>query len=230
MRRWTVALIALVLSFVAPLAHAEAPTPLPQPSLADSNAVGACLAADQVWLFVVDADQRVLANQCVGTPANGEQALRDAGVVIEYGRNDLICTLAGYPEECPSSFDGSFWNYHHASLGEGWRFSDLGAASYEPQPGSIEGWCYNGPDDNRCEPPHLRVVIDGELHAPPGVAEDALADPELIVRAPVPPPSPLPLATILSVAALVLLGGMVAVVFRRRRRFVDDESSEFPTR
>ena len=56
------ALALALTAFAAPLAaHAE-----------DDNAVGACLAADQVWLLVVTDADEVLANECVGTATTGK--------------------------------------------------------------------------------------------------------------------------------------------------------------
>lgn len=218
MRPLLMALFALVFSCTTLVAVADdAPSPLPQPSGSGSNAVGACLAADEVWLFVVDVDGTVLANQCVGTPGDGEEALREAGAVIGYGKKGLICTIDKRPERCPTNFDGSFWNYYHGLPGQEWVFSNLGATSHTPQPGSIEAWCYNEPDDSRCTPPHLRVVIDDALVLPPGVTEADVVDPAPVVRAPVPPPPPMPIATLLSIVVVLALLGVLLVVARRRR-------------
>ena len=219
MRALILSLLVLVCAGIAfpSYADTDADPPLPQPASPGSNAVGACLDADQVWLFVVDVDAAVLSNQCVGTPSTGEQALRDAGVAIGYGKKDLICTLDGRPERCPSNFDGSFWNYHHATPGRDWVFSNLGAASYAPEPGSVEAWCYNEPGETRCTPPQLRIVIDGGVIAPPGVDEDELVDPAPVVRPPLPPAPPMPASTLLSLAGILVLLGAVLVFARRRR-------------
>ncbi len=33
-----------------------------------------------------------------------------------------------------------YWAYFHASRGGSWSYSNLGAGSYDPKPGSVEGW------------------------------------------------------------------------------------------
>lgn len=217
MRAASVLAAGVLMALAAGPALADEPAqPLPQPSVHGSNPVGACLDAGQVWLFVVDDQQRVLGNQCVGTPSSGTEALRLAGVAAETGRQGYLCSLDGYPERCPSSFEGVFWNYHQAAAGSRWRFSDVGAATHRPAPGTIEGWCYNTADESRCTPPPLTVLIDGELHVPPGVEEGDLLDPAPVVRAPLPPAPPLPWTTVASAGVVVLLAGAGVVAARRR--------------
>jgi len=131
-----------------------------------SNAIGACLAAGHVWVVVVDETGQVHANQCVGTPSSGEQALADAGMRLEFGRSRLICTIDAHPASCPSRFTGQYWHYYHALPGQGWTYSQQGAGSRKPPPGSIEGWCYNASDQDSCFPPELLITRDGEVVVP----------------------------------------------------------------
>lgn len=193
------------------------PTPLPQPTADDHNPIGACAAAGQVWLLVVDEDGRVLANQCVGTPANGEQALADAGMRIQFGRSRLICTIDSHPETCPASFDGRYWQYWHAAPGQPWTFSSLGATSHHPAPGSVEGWCYNKLGQEHCAMPTLRVVHDGaETHVGDPNRQPPL-DLDVAVHAPVPLPSTAPWELIAALGCgAALVGG--TLLWRRRRR------------
>ena len=217
---------ALVALAARPAAADESLAPLPQPSAAGSNAVGACLETGQVWLFVVDEQQRVLSNQCVGTPASGEDALRLAGLATTDTRGGYICTIGGHPEECPARFEGEFWNYHHAAAGERWVYSDTGAVEHRPAGGTIEGWCYNDEDESRCTMPNLRVVIDGEARIPSGVAEADLIEPAPVILAPLPPPPPIPWTTVAGIGAVVALGGPALFVARRRgetQEAADDE-------
>lgn len=131
-----------------------------------NNEVGSCLSSSQVWLLVVDQNQRVLANQCVGTPSSGSEALRLGGIRVGYSKGNLICTMNDSPESCPRRFTGQFWNYWHAPSGKQLVFSDLGAGNRTPPPGSIEAWCYNRPGTTRCTPPELSVIVDGEQLSP----------------------------------------------------------------
>lgn len=149
-------LVALVMVFGSSLAVANDET----------NAVGECLASDQVWLLVITEDGTVMANQCVGNPDNGEDALLAGGMVIRHSRNGVICSLNDWPSPCPRKFQGQFWNYWHQSRGQNYVFSEEGAATYRPEPGSIEAWCYNSASQEKCTPPTLRVVVDGVDETP----------------------------------------------------------------
>ncbi|WP_314820748.1 hypothetical protein [Arachnia propionica] len=217
MRRVLTVLLACLALFgpPPPVARADDPAPLPQPSTAGSNAVGACLAAGQVWVVVVDETDQVHANQCVGTPSSGEQALADAGMRLEFGRSRLICTIDAHPASCPSRFTGQYWHYYHALPGQGWTYSQQGAGSRKPPPGSIEGWCYNASDQESCFPPELLITRGGEVIAPPGVAQTNLLDPPVVVKAPASLPIEIPWGLI---AAGVVLAALVAVAWWLRRR------------
>ena len=216
MRRVLCLLVALLFC-AAPLAAADDTSPVEQPSKEGSNAVGACLDAGQVWLYVTDVDGTVVANQCVGTPNNGEAALRAANVTVEHDKGGMICALGGRPDPCPAKFDGSFWNYWHASAGKEWEFSSKGANEWKPKPGTIEGWCRNSKDTEGCTPKPLRVEIDGELQLPSGVAEADLVDPEVVMPEPV-PESGFPTGTVVAVGVIVVLGAAAVVIVRQRRR------------
>lgn len=201
-------LAGLLMVAMSPSAHAQTP---------DSNPIGACLRSE-VWLIVVDAEGTVLANQCVGTPANGEEALAAGGMSISRNRSGLICTIDNHPERCPSNFTGQFWNYHHAQPGSDWKFSDIGAAKRTPAPGSIEGWCYNAEDTQRCTPPRLKVVQEGRTVLPSGVQEEDLVELPVTAHEPVPLPSSSGSWIMLGVigGGLALLAGGGYLVSRRR--------------
>lgn len=160
------ALALALTAFAAPLAaHAE-----------DDNAVGACLAADQVWLLVVTDADEVLANECVGTPTTGTEALTNAGLELGRDGSNFICSIGGHPTPCPATFNGQFWNYYQGTPGAEYAFSQLGADENKPQPGIIEAWCYNKAEEESCTPPYLKIVKDGaEVAAPEGVTVQDLA-------------------------------------------------------
>lgn len=158
--------LALILSLML--------APLAARADGESNEVGACLSADKVWLLVVSDTKEVLANECVGTPANGEAALTAAGLKLGYDSNQFICSIGGHPAECPTTFNGAFWNYYQGKPGEAYAFSQVGAAESKPTGGTIEAWCYSTPEEQTCTPPTLTIVKDGtEVAAPAGTtAED----------------------------------------------------------
>lgn len=190
---------------------------LPTPTAADgdgkSNAIGACLSSDQVWLLVVDADGAMLANQCVGTPDDGEAALREGGLAIGRGRGDLVCTLDGHPERCPRTFTGPFWHYYHAVPGEGYVFANLGPRARTPRAGTIEAWCYNAEDEKECTPPELSIVINGTQINPAA----GLMNPEPTSNEPVSGVSGSPVTLVCTLIALVA-GGTGFWWWHRRQR------------
>lgn len=209
----------LVLSLVLPSPASadevyEPPAPAP-----GSNAVGSCLAADQVWLYVVDGDD-VLANQCVGTPASGEDALARGGMSIRFSSGRLICSLAGHPEQCPAAFAGSYWNYHHAGPGEKYTYSKEGAGTRPPEGGTIEAWCYNGQDEKSCTPPQLTIISGEQQILVPGVAAAEYVDPAPTLNEAVQAPPSTPWAFIGTGA--VVAAGIVALLWWRRRSISDD--------
>lgn len=241
MQRTGAVLVALLLSLIlAPSSTALAETTQP-PIPEGSNAVGACLDADQVWLLVVDIDGEVMANQCVGTPSSGEEALTAGGMEVEKD-NGLICAISGHPDPCPATFDGSYWNYHHATAGAPYTFSQEGADTRSPSPGDIEAWCYNMPEDESCEPPLLTVMSGGEQVLVPDAAPADYFDPA-VTSAETGSPSPTenesatasesetdstststPWALI-GIGAVVVVGVVALLLWRRRAASAEEQVS-----
>jgi hypothetical protein len=54
----------------------------------------------------------------------------------------------------------AYWAYFHAKRGGAWQYSTYGGASYDPKPGTVEGWHFRGsPDDPpRTAPPGAVVT------------------------------------------------------------------------
>lgn len=197
------------------------------PQQEGTNAVGACLEADEVWLVVVDDEERVLANQCVGTPENGVAALEAAGVSVTTDPAGMICAVGGHPDPCPETFTGQYWGYYTTTAGEQWGYYEVGAQDSEPAPGTIEGWCYNQADEEFCNPPLLKVEIDGAVVVGEGVAEADLVDLDVTGSA-TPDEGPGETADestaggslapwiIVGVVLVVVIGAVIAVALRRR--------------
>lgn len=213
-------LLALAVSVPAP-ALADEPPSAP-PSAPGSNGVGACLDADQVWLLVVDVDGQVLANQCVGTPSSGEEALARGGMQIRFSSGRMICSLSGHPEQCPATFTGSYWNYHHGRPGAPYTFSQEGANGRRPSPGDIEAWCYNAPEEETCDPPLLTIVSGGTQVPVPGAPAAEFVDPAVTANEAVPVPSTTPWALI-GTGAIIAVGIVALWLWRRRVGAADDQ-------
>lgn len=162
---------------------AATPSPSPNPGISTpasstGTSLSQCLSTGQVWLVVQADTGTVLRSECVGRPATGQAALESAGVAMTTSGGGYLCTLAGYPSRCPTTYRGQYWQYWHANgVGSSWQYSQEGAAAFVPQPGSIEGWCYNGRDADSCRPPSLtgsemasaRVDFPPASDAPGGV-------------------------------------------------------------
>lgn len=198
---------------------------LPSPAAADggqTNAVGRCVTDGNVWLLVVDENSDVLINECVGTPESGADALESTGVAVDRTDKGLLCSIGGHPDECPHTFTGQYWNYHHAEPGAAWTFADKGPNQRTPAPGSMEGWCYNRAEEEQCTPPVLEVVIDGEVQLAGGLTPADVTDIPVTNLAEDPGDvrmrSDAPVAWVAgAITALAVIGGAAFVVLRRRR-------------
>ena len=89
-------ILALALALVPVAARADG----------EGSEIGDCLAGGQVWLLVTTETGDALANQCVGTPATGTDALTGAGLELVRDSSNFICAIGGHPEACPAAFNG----------------------------------------------------------------------------------------------------------------------------
>ncbi|MET9626803.1 hypothetical protein ABZX92_05000 [Lentzea sp. NPDC006480] len=79
-----------------------------------------------------------------GDPASGLAALTEAGfpyTLVPRQSAPMVCTIKQLPNPCrkPTSV---YWSYWHATPGGTWTYSNSGAGSYDPAPGTVEGWSY----------------------------------------------------------------------------------------
>ena len=87
-------LVGLLFATIAVLFPVTAQaTPSPTADTGQAQAIGNCLKANKVWVFVITAEDKVLANQCVSSPASGADALKKAGVAVQKSKTGLICTM-----------------------------------------------------------------------------------------------------------------------------------------
>ena len=99
---------------------------------------------------------------CVTNPSTGTDALQAAGVTITRDSTGMICALNNYPNPCPATFDGKYWQYYEASASDAaagsWTYATAGSDDTNPQAGWVEGWCYGAqcvpalPSDNVTPP------------------------------------------------------------------------------
>lgn len=154
MRSATPALLAPIA--VAGLAAAALAGPAAAaPTAADAPSAGAaqerpiaCPRGKGVTV-VVDFGPTTSVKCATGDPRSGLAALTGAGfkVVMVQRFPGAVCRINGIPsrtqEACvvmpPST---RYWSYWHAVRGGRWIYSTSGAASYDPKPGTVEGWSF----------------------------------------------------------------------------------------
>ncbi len=95
-----------------------------------------------------------------GDPDSGLAALTGAGFSYTFASRQpgFVCRIDGQPtadkDKCvnTSPADAS-WGYWHAARGGRWQYSNEGAGTYDPPPGSVEGWAFGAKDEPRTAPP-----------------------------------------------------------------------------
>jgi len=80
-----------------------------------------------------------------GDPGTGVDALRSAGFSFQYSPREpgFVCTIDSNPGD-GKCMKPKYWSYWHASKpGAAWTYSSEGAGTYNPTPGSVEGWRFD---------------------------------------------------------------------------------------
>ncbi|MFI5837983.1 hypothetical protein ACIA5A_30365 [Micromonospora sp. NPDC051300] len=85
-----------------------------------------------------------------GDPATGLAALQGAGFTVTGTKRwglAFVCRINGKPtaaaDPCVNTPPATaYWSYWHAPHGGPWSYSSSGASSYNPAPGSVEGWSF----------------------------------------------------------------------------------------
>jgi hypothetical protein len=130
------------------------------PAAAAAEPIGDCTTTSGVILAVDFAYWGgPLLRACGTTPTTGYQLLNEGGWSTQGDSHDgpaFICRIAyaGYqggtayptPSQDPCIVTppaSAYWSYWHADPGQDtWSYSQLGAASYEPEPGSVDLWVF----------------------------------------------------------------------------------------
>ena len=88
-------------------------------------------------------------------PANGLVALRKAGFTYTFVPRypGFICTIDHRPKKCNGAPASAYWSYWHARPHGKWIYSNLGAGSYHPKLGWIEGWAFGNGKPPGISPP-----------------------------------------------------------------------------
>ncbi len=92
-----------------------------------------------------------VSTQCaLGDPATGLAALTGAGFTLTGTRRwglAFVCRINGLPtrpaDPCVNTPPATaYWSYWHGTPGGSWSSSSSGASSYNPAPGTVEGWAF----------------------------------------------------------------------------------------
>lgn len=92
---------------------------------------------------------------CAADPVTGYDALQEAGFTTAGDEHDGPAFICRIDDEPPPSEDpcvdtpppSAYWSYWHADQGQtSWTYSQQGAMSYEPPPGSVEAWEFGAGD------------------------------------------------------------------------------------
>jgi len=139
--------------------------------LASTTVIGApaaaagCSTASGVTVVVDFASLGggVVVGCASGDPSSGVAALQAAGFVVTgtqvYGLA-FVCRIDGKPtaaqDACVVTPPASAsWSYWHAQPGGSWSFSSVGASSYNPALGTVEGWAFGSGSAPSIAPPAL---------------------------------------------------------------------------
>jgi hypothetical protein len=159
---------------------------------AAADPIGSCTATSGV-IVVVDFTPwgGGIQRGCDATLTTGYDALYAAGFTTagdDHDGPEFICRIDNKPtpaqDPCIQTPPATaYWSYWHADAGQNtWSYSELGATSYQPQPGSVDAWVFGGTD------------LDGTDGQPP-FAPSAVRATNASVVAPGPAPATAPPVT-----------------------------------
>jgi len=92
-----------------------------------------------------------------GDPATGLEALKSLGHRFTFvpRQPGFVCTIDNRPNPCNNGPANAYWSYWHAQPGGSWSYGASGAGSYDPPPGSVDGWSFGNGRAPTSRPPAL---------------------------------------------------------------------------
>jgi hypothetical protein len=105
--------------------------------------------------------------RCVAAGGTGDSILNSVASVA-YRRDGLIVKINSTPSSGLAD-NTHYWAYFH-NTGSGWAYSNVGASSYRPAPGTVEGWRYSNGANPGPNPPSLTYSQICSPPAPPTTA------------------------------------------------------------
>lgn len=160
------ALAVAPLMATAPATGAASAPDRPGAAPAQATAPAPCPRGRGVTV-VVDFGSSRRTGCAPGDPRSGLDALRAAGfaTVMVARFPGMVCRINGLPKPAVDACvipppPTRYWSYWHATRGGKWTYSSGGAGTYDPKPGTVDGWAY-GPGKPPSVPPPARVAADG---------------------------------------------------------------------
>ncbi|MCA0291867.1 MAG: hypothetical protein LCH82_09575 [Actinobacteria bacterium] len=143
------------LTAAAPLAFGTAPSA----HATSGTALAICPRGSGVTV-IVDFGSWDKRSCAPGDPTTGLAALRGAGFTVTMVQRfpGAVCRINGRPsatvDKCvvmpPTT---GYWSYWQAVRGGKWTYSTSGPGSYNPKPGTVEGWSYGAGKPPTAPPP-----------------------------------------------------------------------------
>ena len=213
------------------LAAAIAATSASALSLAPTARAAPCSNAVGVTIVVQYGDPLGTSIGCAtGDPATGLEALERSGHRYTFvpRQPGFVCTIDDRPNPCNNGPANAYWSYWHAQPGDSWSYGSIGAGSYDPPSGSVEGWAFGSGKPPRSRPPVVGTsghTTSGSAASGTGATASATAA-EGRTSTPatrnLPPDGRGGLGGLVGgVGLIVLLGGLAAYLARRRPRVGD---------
>ena len=126
---------------------------------ASAQAAAACPSSSGVTVVVDFGGWRKIGC-AAGDPKTGLAALTAAGFtkVMVARFPAMVCRINGVPkasiDPCVVTAPPTrYWSYWHAARGGTWTYSSAGAATFNPKPGTVEGWAYGAGTPPKVPPP-----------------------------------------------------------------------------
>lgn len=188
------------------------------PVTAAATPTQACVEDEGVTVVVdfTDLGGEVEIGCAPGEPENGREALEGAGFSPEDSMPGMVCTINNLPDPCPEEFDGDFWSYWSGE-DDDWAMYDVGLDEATPEPGDVEGWRYSDGSEGPTITPTEALAEAGESDGDEATegedtdGDNATVDSEDDSSAALP-------TWAFVVVAVAIIGGVVALVVRRRQQ------------
>ena len=223
MRAGAARLLAMILAIAATGAVAI--------SLAPTAQAAACGQAGGVTVVVDYGTAGGTSIGCAtGDPATGLDALNKSGHAYTFipRQPGFVCTIDTLPDPCNNGPANAYWSYWHAQPGASWSYASVGAGSYNPQSGTVDGWSFGSGKPPSLRPPVAATsgtptagtATSGNATAGTATAAGATAlgqTPASATRELSPDGRGGPGGLALGVALVVMLGGVAGYLAWRRR-------------